>query len=182
MESVCPMIQLAFARATLLALAAIALVLTATSCSPPSRAENAPPSDQPASPSSVARLPTGARLDPAGRSTPLGNMPLAAIPSPDGHDIVVSLSGWREQGLQVVDRATGALRQRLPQSGAFVGLAFSADGSTLYASGGATDRVYIYSWRAASTTAPAALIDSISVSYTHLRAHETDSYLVCRLL
>src|SRR5665647_1014562 len=164
MESVCPMIQLAFARATLLALAAIALVLTATSCSPPSRAENAPPSDQPASPSSVARLPTGARLDPAGRSTPLGNMPLAAIPSPDGHDIVVSLSGWREQGLQVVDGTTGALRQRLPQSGAFVGLAFSADGSTLYASGGATDRVYIYSWRATSTTTPAALIDSISMS------------------
>ena len=24
--------------------------------------------------------------------------------------------------------------------------------------------------------------DFISVSYTHLRAHETDSYLVCRLL
>ena len=24
--------------------------------------------------------------------------------------------------------------------------------------------------------------DHISVSYTHLRAHETDSYLVCRLL
>ena len=25
-------------------------------------------------------------------------------------------------------------------------------------------------------------IDTTSVSYTHLRAHETDSYLVCRLL
>ena len=26
------------------------------------------------------------------------------------------------------------------------------------------------------------LIDITAVSYTHLRAHETDSYLVCRLL
>ena len=26
------------------------------------------------------------------------------------------------------------------------------------------------------------LYDTIPVSYTHLRAHETDSYLVCRLL
>ena len=27
-----------------------------------------------------------------------------------------------------------------------------------------------------------ALVTYIAVSYTHLRAHETDSYLVCRLL
>src|SRR5680860_1806614 len=34
-----------------------------------------------------------------------------------------------------------------------------------------------------TTTIPSAdLISSASVSYTHLRAHETDSYLVCRLL
>ena len=26
------------------------------------------------------------------------------------------------------------------------------------------------------------LLSMVSVSYTHLRAHETDSYLVCRLL
>src|SRR5680860_589583 len=27
-----------------------------------------------------------------------------------------------------------------------------------------------------------AIYDALAVSYTHLRAHETDSYLVCRLL
>src|SRR5680860_1841367 len=40
--------------------------------------------------------------------------------------------------------------------------------------------------RAATTSAihsaASALTKVISVSYTHLRAHETDSYLVCRLL
>src|SRR5665647_1814642 len=30
--------------------------------------------------------------------------------------------------------------------------------------------------------APQVGLDLVSVSYTHLRAHETDSYLVCRLL
>jgi hypothetical protein len=30
------------------------------------------------------RLPTGLRLDPAGRSIPVGNMPLAALASHDG--------------------------------------------------------------------------------------------------
>jgi len=69
------------------------------SCSAPSRSESDEPSGIPASLSSNARLPTGARLDPAGRSSPLGNMPLAAILAPDGRTLVVSLSGWREQGL-----------------------------------------------------------------------------------
>jgi DNA-binding beta-propeller fold protein YncE len=146
--------------------AAIALLasIAVASCSRPARSADVPSSGIPASLSSTARLPTGARLDPAGRSSPLGNMPLSAILSPDGKNVVVSLSGWREQGLQIVNRESGALVQRIPQSGAFVGLAFSSDGATLFASGGATDRVYVYAWRASSATAPAALVDSISMS------------------
>ena len=35
---------------------------------------------------------------------------------------------------------------------------------------------------AAEKLASACGVDSVPVSYTHLRAHETDSYLVCRLL
>ena len=144
--------------------AAFLAALILASCNRSSRAADPPPSDQPASLSSTARLPTGARLDPAGRSSPLGNMPLAALLAPDGHNVVVSLSGWREQGLQIVNRQTGAIVQRIPQSGAFIGLAFSPDGSTLYASGGATDRVYVYAWHASSPTAPATLADSITLS------------------
>lgn len=55
------------------------------------------------------------------------------------------LGGWREHGLQVVDR-TGQVRQTIPQAAAFVGLAFSGLGTTLYASGGNTDVVYRYRW------------------------------------
>ncbi|HKC63290.1 MAG TPA: hypothetical protein VKB86_06610, partial [Pyrinomonadaceae bacterium] len=84
-------------------------------------------------------LPTGARLDPAGRSFDVGNMPLAMLLSPEGDRIVVLLSGWREEGLQVVERATGRIVQTLKQPAAFLGLAFSPDGHTLYASGGDED-------------------------------------------
>jgi len=35
------------------------------------------------------RLSTGARLDPAGRSIPVGNMPLSAVLSPDGKHLVL---------------------------------------------------------------------------------------------
>src|SRR5207253_6453162 len=67
--------------------------------------------------------------------------------SPEGDRIVISLSGWREQGLQVVERETGRVVQKVPQAGAFLGLAFSPDGKTLYASGGDEDAVFRYVWR-----------------------------------
>src|ERR1043165_10161846 len=92
-------------------------------------------------------LPTGVCLDPAGQSFDVGNMPLAIVPSPEGDRLVVSLSGWRQQGLQVLERHTGAVLQTISQPGAFLGLAFSNDGQTLYASGGNEDVIYVYTWR-----------------------------------
>src|SRR5215217_920472 len=79
-------------------------------------------------------LPTGGCLDPT-RAVGVGNMPLAMVLSPEGDRVVLSLSGWHEQGLQVVDRHTGRVLQTPSQPGAFLGLAFSSDGRTLYASG-----------------------------------------------
>src|SRR6185295_16340296 len=81
-------------------------------------------------------IPTGVCLDPAGRSFDVGNMPLAMALSPEGDRLILSLSGWREQGLQVVDWKTRQVLQTLPQAGAFLGLVFSPDGKTLFASGG----------------------------------------------
>jgi len=92
-------------------------------------------------------LPTGVCLDAAGRSFDVGNMPLAMALSPEGDRLVISLSGWREQGLQVVELSTGSVVQTLPQTGAFLGLAFSPDGKALYVSGGDGDVVYRYDWR-----------------------------------
>jgi YVTN family beta-propeller protein len=88
-------------------------------------------------------------------------MPLGMIASRDGHYFIVSLSGWREQGIEVVDRASARIVQRLPQRGAFLGLAWSADGHTLFASGGAADVVYVYRWDSGAAPAHAALVDSI---------------------
>ena len=92
-------------------------------------------------------LPTGVCLDAAGSSSSVGNMPLAMISSPEKDRIVVSLSGWREQGLQVVERDTGKITQTISQPSAFVGLAFSKDGKTLYASGGNEDAIFVYEWK-----------------------------------
>ncbi len=103
------------------------------------------------------RLPTGATLDPIVAGHDLGPLPLAAIWSPDTTRLILSLDGWRQQGVQVVDRHTGEVVQTLVQPAAFLGLAFSPDGSTLYASGGNEDKVYVYAWRGDTAT----LSDSI---------------------
>lgn len=106
-------------------------------------------------------LPIGVCLDPAGRSFDVGNMPLAMIASPEGDRIVLSLNGWREQGIQVVDPQSGSVVQTITQPSAFLGLAFSPDGQTLYASGGNEDVVYRYAWRDKRAT----LIDHIELAH-----------------
>ncbi|MDQ6886153.1 MAG: SMP-30/gluconolactonase/LRE family protein [Gemmatimonadota bacterium] len=73
-------------------------------------------------------------------------MPLGIAASPDGRFAAVLLSGWREQGVQLVDLASHRVVQMLPQPAAFLGIAWSPDGSTLYASGGDRDVVYRYQW------------------------------------
>ena len=98
------------------------------------------------SPPEAVRLPTGLRLDTVGTTSDLGSMPVKIVPAPDGRHLIVLLSGWREQGLQVVERDSGRVVQTLPQAAAFFGLVFSPDGKALYASGGNEDVVYRYAW------------------------------------
>ena len=102
-------------------------------------------------------LPTGNCLDPAGQTFDVGNMPLNVVSSPEGDRLVLSLNGWRQQGIQVIDSQTGTIVQTISQPSAFFGLAFSNDGKTLYASGGNEDVIYRYSWRDKQAT----LIDTI---------------------
>ena len=104
------------------------------------------------------RLPTGARLDPAGGQTNVGSFPLAAVLSPDSAHLLLLLNGWRQQGVQVVDRRTGAVVQTADQPAAFIGLTFAPDGRTVYASGGNTDVVYRYRWSAARLTMRDSLV------------------------
>src|SRR5215813_3669949 len=71
------------------------------------------------------RVATGAWLDPAGVSSEIGQLPLQIVRAPGEGRLVVSLGGWREQGIQIVDRLGGRVLQTLPQKAAFYGLAVS---------------------------------------------------------
>jgi len=107
----------------------------------------------------TVQLPTGVMLDPAASSVPLGSMPLAIALHPSGRFIAVTLSGWREQGVQVFDRGAGHVIQTVQLPAAFLGLAFSRTGDTLFASGGYRDCVYELAWNGGH----AQLLDSISL-------------------
>lgn len=102
-------------------------------------------------------LPTGARLTPAGHTSDVGSLPLTIVPSPEGDRMLLLLSGWREQGVQVIDRGSGTVLQTALQPAAFLGAAFSPDQKFFYASGGNQDVVYRYAWRDKQL----ALLDSI---------------------
>ncbi len=92
-------------------------------------------------------LPTGVRLDPAGEAVDLGSLPINLLLTPEKDRAVVVLSGWREQGIQVVDLKTRKVTQTLLQDGAFYGAAFSPDGHHLCVSGGNTDMLFVYAWK-----------------------------------
>jgi DNA-binding beta-propeller fold protein YncE len=106
-----------------------------------------------------------------GDAVELGSMPLNVVPAPDGDKAVVVLSGWREQGIQVVNLKTHQVTQTLPQDSAFYGAAFSPDGSTLYVSGGNSDMLVVYAWNGTATLekrvelAKAKTTDSTGTSY-----------------
>ena len=106
------------------------------------------------------RLPTGAHLDPVARGFPVGSMPLAMALAPGGKEVVVLLNGWREQGIQVLERRTGRVTQTVLQPAAFLGLTFSPDGRSLFVSGGNQDVVYRYDW----SDGWATLADSIALA------------------
>ncbi|HXL86478.1 MAG TPA: beta-propeller fold lactonase family protein, partial [Gemmatimonadaceae bacterium] len=123
----------------------VAACLVGNACNSPSpRVESAIATQDPSGP---RRLPTGRTLDPAGVSYDLGSMPLAMALSPEKDRVVALLNGWREQGIQVVDRASGRMLQRIPLPAVFLGIAFSPDGRSLYVSGGNQDVIYRFDWR-----------------------------------
>ena len=97
-------------------------------------------------------LATGARLDPVGEAIDLGSMPLAMALAPGGDKLAIVLSGWREQGVQIVDLKSRQVLQTLTQPSAFFGIVFSRDGEELFVSGGNDDTIFCYLWRDGKAT------------------------------
>jgi len=81
-------------------------------------------------------LPNGWWLSPAGRSLPLGDLPLNIVVSPSKKWIAVTNNGQSVQSLQLIDTRNERVLHSLEIPKSWYGLAFSADEKYLFASGG----------------------------------------------
>lgn len=89
----------------------------------------------------------GWRVTPAGDQTKLGEKPFGSALSPDGKYLAISNDGTRTQSLSLVEAASGKVLQSLPYvspQALFIGLAWSPDGSKLYAAAGGNDKIRVY--------------------------------------
>src|SRR5258706_11872235 len=91
-------------------------------------------------------LPNGWRITPAGQHVVTGDLPLRMMLTPDRKHVLVATNGYNEQGLTLLDSATGAVQDRLPLWQSFQGLdavAASATTATVYIAGGKSGKIHI---------------------------------------
>jgi DNA-binding beta-propeller fold protein YncE len=81
-------------------------------------------------------LPNGWSLSPAGRSFPLGDLPLNIAVSKSKKLMAVTNNGQSVQSIQLIDPVKEKVLHTISIPKSWYGLKFSADGKSLYASGG----------------------------------------------
>ncbi len=89
-------------------------------------------------------LPNGWSLTPAGKSLPLGDLPLNMVLSKNGKMMAVTNNGQSTQSIQIFDMAKEKLLDSAAIPKSWYGLKFSADSKNLYASGGNDNMILKY--------------------------------------
>ena len=94
----------------------------------------------------VTQLPNGWRIAPAGRHSPIGDLPLNMVWSPDGRYLIVTNNGWSKPTLTVFDATNFYVKSTVPVDHAWLGLAWHTDGKRLFSSGAAQNVVNEFAW------------------------------------
>ena len=89
-------------------------------------------------------LPNGWSLSPAGRSLPVGDLPLNIAVSASKKYIAVTNNGQGRQSLQLIDARSEQVLDNITVSKSWLGLKFSSDEKYLFAGGGNDNRVLQY--------------------------------------
>ncbi len=89
-------------------------------------------------------LPNGWQLSPAGRSLPLGDLPLNMAVSKSKKLLAVTNNGQSTQSLQLIDAASEKIIAVTEIDKSWMGIVFSGDEKYLYASGGNDNRIVKY--------------------------------------
>ncbi|MEI8007187.1 MAG: bifunctional YncE family protein/alkaline phosphatase family protein [Bacteroidota bacterium] len=89
-------------------------------------------------------LPNGWGISRIGRSLQLGDLPLNIAVSSSGRLAAVTNNGESDQSIYLIDAVSAKVLDTILTRAAWVGLAFSTDEKTLYASGGNRNVIYQY--------------------------------------
>jgi YVTN family beta-propeller protein len=92
-------------------------------------------------------LPNGWQLSPAGKILTLGDLPLNIAVSPDKKLAAVTNNGESTQTIELIDLKKGIVVDSVIIGKSWLGLVFSDDGKSLYASGGNDNWIIKYSIR-----------------------------------
>ena len=97
-------------------------------------------------------LPSGWRIRPAGRVVPVGTLPLNLVTLSDG-SVIVTNDGYGENSLMRIDPVRARVVWNVTLPAAWLGLARTGRDwrDTVWASGGATNRVYRFAWQGGAT-------------------------------
>jgi hypothetical protein len=99
-------------------------------------------------------LNSGWRVKPAGAQIPLDTLPMSSLLSKDGRFLVVLNGGYNPPSLSVLDTKDGHEIGRTPVTDAWLGMALSPNGKTLWVSGGSQAAVYEFSFDGNGKLAP----------------------------
>jgi YVTN family beta-propeller protein len=89
-------------------------------------------------------LPNGWRLSAAGRSMPLGDLPLNIAVSPNSKYMVVTNNGQSVQSIQLINPRSEKILDQVELKKSWYGLTFGNKGKTLFVSGGNDNRIWMY--------------------------------------
>lgn len=93
-------------------------------------------------------LANGWKLSPVGKMLPLGDLPLNIAVSPSGKLLAVTNNGQSTQSIQLIDAKEMKTLDSVVIGKSWLGLTFSKDGKTLYASGGNDNWIIRYKVKA----------------------------------
>ena len=125
-------------------------------------------SSQPAPREQVGILPDGGfllnsgwRVKPAGTQIPLDTLPMSALLSKDGKFLLALNGGYKPPSISVLDTKDGHEVGRTPVPDAWLGLALSPNGRTVWAGGGSRAAIFEFSFDEAGQLKPGNTLELV---------------------
>src|SRR3982750_3556906 len=105
----------------------------------------------------ITLLPNGWRIAPEGRHVTVGDLPMNAVPSPDGRFLAISTSGYTKPALSIFDTRSQQIVNRVELDHTWLGLVWHPDGKRLYASGSSENVIYEFTFNGGRLTAAGSI-------------------------